>query len=149
MSAGQSAQLLRRVYDRLRLQLPLAGQDAASLAAGLQRYFESGCTLDQAFGVQLDRGERHPGTSDALTRRDDALRAAGAKLGADGSTARILGELLARYERTAWRHDCTAEACPPKWIGQINADLWAALKANPRVVGESQIRKILAQSAPG
>ena len=145
MSADHSAQLLYRLREFLRARpAGLTSDDASILGACIDRYFEGRCSLDEAFGLQLDCGERHPGTSRSTARRDAALRAAGAKLsgGVSCSVSGQLADLLKRYEQTGWIRDQRESVCPAHLTG-IEVDLWAALRAWPRVIGERQIRNIL------
>lgn len=139
MSADLHAQLLIDVSEDLRN----AGSPRAdAFSTCVRRWLDQRCTLDQAFGVSLDGGERHPGTVGALDKRDAALCSAAEKLGSD--CVGRLAQMLQRYASgRAWREERQLLVCPAHYHGQVEGDLWAALKAHDRVIGERQIRNIL------
>ncbi len=143
MSADHFAQRLQRLGTFLRERptgFPI--DDADAIAAGIERFFNRRCTLDEALGLHLDRGEHHPGADEALAKRARALRSAAEKLG-PSCTARRLAELYGRYASTAWLRERTLDVCPPQRVGTIEGDFWLAMKAWPRVVGERRMRNLL------
>jgi hypothetical protein len=145
MSAAHFAHRLARLEAFLRTKPPgFAAEDALAIADGLDRYFAQRCSLDAAMGVHLDQGEKHPGTSLARAMRDANLRAAAARLGElTQGNSKKLAEMLASYEAGAWRRDKGEKSCPQRLAGRIEAHLWGALKALPRVVGERQMHFIV------
>lgn len=105
-------------------------------------------TLDDAFGLRPEPGQRRASTRARQVQRDDALRAAASMSAATTPTgqAKHAATSLGRYASTTWLRTRDADSCPHK-AGSLKASLWTALKAGDgRPVGERRIQQILETS---
>jgi hypothetical protein len=146
VSAAHHAQLLLRLWAVM-LARPdvFAEGDAEAAAAAFATFFRKRCSLDEAFGVRLDRGENHPGEDMARAERDTALQAAGAILGeASTENSKTLELRFSRYRDGPWKLEQYLDQCPANRRGQIEGHFWRALKALDRPLGWRRIKEILA-----
>jgi hypothetical protein len=141
---------LARLAEALEAGVLLPAAEALSLAGDLKRYLQGGVELDVALGLKPSAGERSLTTRFAMVDRDERLRAAADRWfpgRSDSDAAEELGTALSRFWATAWRSCRTDEVCPPRYAGNIRADLWAILKARPYPLKARSIRAVLAMSS--
>jgi hypothetical protein len=101
-------------------------------------------TLDAAFGLTRRRGQHHP-TTVAQQHQAHEFRDAHWRLAAERfnlSPTEML-RLTRQYEATSWRHDRSAESCPPRYLGSVTEHLWYAMKALPKTVDRRRMQQIL------
>jgi hypothetical protein len=148
VSAVHHARRLDRLRAFLRtLPAGIAPDDATAIADGIDRYIAQRCSLEEAMGVRLDVGEKHPGANLARADRDAHLRAAAALLGGvSRANSGKLADLLKSYEACAWLRERGRETCPPHRVGRIEGHFWAALRAWPASLDHKRIHQIVAAS---
>lgn len=111
----------------------------------LERWLAGGAgDLDALFGLQGEPGGPGWRTIAAIQRRDAALIEAARRF---DLAPPALAERLARYAATSWLRERDLSACPARHAGQIEALLWAALRARPHVLSVRQVREVLRRSA--
>jgi hypothetical protein len=96
------------------------------------------------------RGHRTAATIDAIERRDELLIEIARRFCAGMSAreaARFLRPRWLRYRAGAWRRDQSAEQCPAKHHGRIEALLWQLLRCRDAMPPSVEtIRKALSRS---
>ncbi|WP_298257115.1 hypothetical protein [Bradyrhizobium sp.] len=144
MSADYHANRLYRVAMFVKTGSGASDEDRARFVADVGRYFADQCSIEDALGLRLDKGENHPAFSLKLARRNDALRAAAAMLGAaTPANARKIADWLKGYRSNGWLRDRDASVCPHAIRGRIEAHLWVALKARDHLIDWKQIQKVI------
>lgn len=117
------------------------------IADGLERYAAGEGDLHSALGLQGQAGKRSFHTQATFRRRAEAIHAAakeffpGQRVAAQ---ADAIATAMLRYATSAWLRERNLTSCPPRYGGHLNAFLWAALRADPRVPSARTIRRILA-----
>ena len=90
-------------------------------------------------------GQRTVRTMADMAERDHHLREAARIFNLDATS---LATELARYVSRSWSRDRTAETCPNRLRGRVQAHLWAALRARPVAPGPKQLGRILGHELP-
>ena len=141
---------LRRAVARMKC---IDDPDATWLADGITAVLagDQG-SLDEALGLRLGPGQRHPATLARLAERDKLYRRAAQEFFPGLNPTRQAHELhraFSRYETTAWRFDKGGTVtCPPQYAGTVRALAWKILNLTDRVQSERSIRQILATNCP-
>ena len=146
------AETLLRLVAHLRDGTDLPADDRRHIALAVETWLTGNATtLDAAFHVQPQPGQRSLPTQFARQRRDDLIRQAAARF-AQGDTpaaqARWLAERWRRYAGTAWSRERHLDAPPAHRAGTVEALFWQAMKVADVVLRERTVRQILAASTP-
>ena len=92
-------------------------------------------------------GQRSWATREALTTRDNLVRAAARWLFPDAPAAvqaRELAQVMNRYATSSWPRERALDDCPPRHIGRPQEFCWRALKIWDRQLSAARIRALLA-----
>ena len=121
------------------------------VADALQRYVDRDVdSLDEAFGVRHQRGQRTRSTVAAHVERDRLVVEAVAAHYANKSrehAAELLAADLERYAASGWqRGECDLDEFPSRLGGKIYKFCWLILKAKNLPIGAPRIKQILADN---
>lgn len=142
---------LRRIRDAAAAGVAL-GEDGPWLAAGLDAYLRrapQGLTLPAALDLAVPVGGTPWWRTDALARRDDALRRLGGEFYGSlqpRDRAAAIGVALRRYASTSWPRDRHLTSCPARLIGTVGELLFAIMSASAVPMSDRQIARIIDES---
>lgn len=143
MSAPELA-LLRRIADRQETEA-----DRAELACRMRLYLEGadqGVSLDSVFALNRRPSQAPWWRSEALGRRDAAIRALARRFFPGRSVAFQAAQIYAAlniYAAGQWRFDCRNSEPPTHYFGTPRAIMFDILRCSEVILSERQLQRIL------
>lgn len=141
---------LERIADRCRRGLELDPADRMALAIGLGGWLSgSYSTLDAAFGVKRQPGERTNKTVRNTRERDALIRRLAAEhYSQHRYPAGVMARDLTRYRTTAWRADKQKRDTPANYAGTSREGMFLIMRCGAPPDSPRQIRRILQDDSP-
>lgn len=142
---------LRRIRDAAAAGMAL-GEDGPWLASGLDAYLRrapEGLTLPAALDLAVPVGGAPWWRTDALARRDDALRRLATEFYGSlppRERAAAIGVSLRRYASTSWPRDRHLTVCPVRLAGTAGALHFLIMRASAVPMSDRQIARIIDDS---
>lgn len=136
--------MLRRVADRQETEA-----DRAEIADRVRLYLqgaEYGVSLDEAFALTCAPGQAPWWRSEALGRRDAAIRALARQFHPGRAVARQAADIHAAlliYKSGCWRFDRRNSEPPASYLGTPRAILFDILRLSEVILSERQLQRIL------
>lgn len=137
-------ELLRRVAERRETEA-----DRAEVAERFSLYLDQadqGFSLEAAFELNRRPGQAPWWRSEALGRRDAAIRALARRFFPGRSVSFQAAQIYAGlgiYAAGQWRFDCRNPEPPPHYLGTPRAIMFDILRCSDVILSERQLQRIL------